>query len=124
MKGLPLSSLQNEPKPVDISANREQARMRIQWNNGMVSEFPFDLLRNSCPCAVCRGGHQNMKSEPDDSMFIIPLMDAKTTQLRGINQVGGYAISLEWGDGHSHGIYTWDYLYALHLRAEEKNKTE
>jgi DUF971 family protein len=119
-----LNNLPNDPKPVDISANREQAKMTIKWNNGTVSEFPFDLLRNSCPCAVCRGGHENMKSEPDDSMFIIPLMDAKTTQLTGIKPVGGYAISLEWADGHSHGIYTWHYLYNLHLQAEAKKNAD
>ena len=115
-----MSKFPNEPKPVDISANREQSRMTIKWSNGEVSEFPFDLLRNSCPCASCRGGHQNMKSEPDDSMFIIPLMDSKTTQLTGIRQMGGYAISLEWADGHSHGIYTWHYLYKLHQQAQAK----
>lgn len=115
-----MSNPAKQPKPVDISANREQARMTIKWNTGEISEFPFDLLRNSCPCAVCRGGHQNMKSQPDDAMFIIPLMDAKMTKLTGINPVGGYAISLEWADGHSHGIYTWDYLYALHQQAEAK----
>lgn len=113
-----MSKFPNEPKPVDISANREQSRMTIKWSNGDESEFPFDLLRNSCPCASCRGGHEHMKSEPDDTMFIIPLMDAKTTQLTGIKPVGGYAISLEWADGHTHGIYTWHYLYVLHQQAQ------
>lgn len=117
-----MSNTPNEPKPIDISANREQAKVTIKWNNGEESVFPFDLLRNACPCAECRGGHANMKSEPDDSMFIIPLMDTKTTQLLGIKPVGGYAISLEWGDGHSHGIYTWHYLYSLHQQAEAKKE--
>lgn len=115
-----MSKFPNEPKPVDISANREQSRMTIKWSNGEESEFPFDLLRNSCPCASCRGGHEHMKSEPDDTMFIIPLMDAKTTQLTGIKPVGGYAISLEWADGHTHGIYTWHYLYVLHQQSQAK----
>ena len=53
-------------------------------------------------------------------MFIIPLMDSKTTQLTGIKQVGGYAISFEWADGHTHGIYTWHYLYTLHQQAQAK----
>lgn len=113
---------QIEPKPIDISASREEGTMHIKWNNGEESVFPFDLLRNSCPCAECRGGHENMKSEPDNSMFIIPLMDSKKTQLTAIKPIGGYAIALEWGDGHGHGIYTWHYLYVLHLQKEEKKK--
>jgi DUF971 family protein len=120
LKGTALTKHPDEPKPIDISAKREQSRMTIKWSNGEESTFPFDLLRNSCPCAECRGGHANMKSEPDDSMFMIPLMDAKATQLTGIKPVGGYAVSLEWADGHSHGIYTWHYLYSLHLQQESK----
>jgi DUF971 family protein len=119
-----LSKYPNEPKPSDISASREDSQMAIKWNNGEESLFSFDLLRNSCPCAECRGGHANMKSEPDDSMFIIPLMDAKTTQLAGIKQVGGYAISLNWADGHSAGIYTWHYLYSLHQQQETKKQAK
>ncbi|MEJ2757532.1 MAG: DUF971 domain-containing protein [Anaerolineales bacterium] len=117
-----MSNHPNEPKPIDISASREEQIMTIKWNNGEESVFNFDLLRNSCPCAECRGGHENMKSEPDDSMFTIPLMDSRTTQLTGIKPIGGYAIALEWADGHSHGIYTWHYLYVLHQQQEAKKK--
>ena len=115
-----MSKFPDEPKPVDISASREAGVIKVKWNNGEESTFPFDLLRNSCPCAACRGGHANMKSEPDDSMFIIPLMDSKATKLVNIKPIGGYAVSLEWADGHSHGIYTWHYLYSLHLQQQAK----
>lgn len=119
-----MSKFPGEPKPSDISANREDAQMKIKWSNGEESVFSFDLLRNSCPCADCRGGHANMKSEPDDSMFLIPLMDARTTQLTEIKQVGGYAITLNWADGHSAGIYTWHYLYSLHQQQEAKHQAK
>ena len=115
-----MNKFPNEPKPVDLSANRQEARLKIQWSNGEESVFSFDLLRNSCPCAECRGGHANMKSEPDDSMFVIPLMDTKTTKLVDIKPVGGYAVGFQWADGHSAGIYTWHYLYVLH----QKNQTK
>jgi DUF971 family protein len=35
---------------------------------------------------------------------------------RGMHQVGRYAIQIDWSDGHSTGIYSWDYL--LKLRSE------
>lgn len=117
-----MTSQSQEPRPTDIRANRQEGRLTIIWNTGEQAGLPFDLLRNSCPCAECRGGHANMKSEPDDSMFIIPLMDARATRLTGIKQVGGYAISLEWEDGHSAGIYTWHYLYSLFLQHTEKQQ--
>jgi DUF971 family protein len=78
------------------------------------------LLRNACPCAQCRGGHENMHPEPQEDVFIIPLLNANTTRLENIEAVGNYAISISWGDGHSHGIYNWRYLYLLGERAEEE----
>jgi len=34
-------------------------------------------------------------------------------EIREIERVGNYALSLTWGDGHSTGIYTWRHLRAL-----------
>jgi DUF971 family protein len=31
-------------------------------------------------------------------------------QLRRFTPVGGYAIQLFWADGHSTGLYSWEYL--------------
>jgi DUF971 family protein len=30
-----------------------------------------------------------------------------------VSAVGGYAIQFNWADGHSYGIYNWDYLRDL-----------
>jgi DUF971 family protein len=106
------------PRPTAISADREAAKLTIKWNTGEVAEIPFDLLRNSCPCASCRGGHENMKKEPDASMFVIPLMDANKLKLSDIQMMGDYAISILWADGHKDGIYNWDYLYSLYKQLE------
>ena len=34
-------------------------------------------------------------------------------QLERVDSVGNYAIQLAWKDGHSFGIYTWEYLREL-----------
>jgi DUF971 family protein len=102
-----------QPKPTGFSADRDASILTVKWNTGEVAEFPFDLLRNSCPCANCRGGHDNMVKEPNASMFVIPLMDAKTTKLADLQLVGNYAVSFLWEDGHKDGIFNWGYLYSL-----------
>ena len=99
--------------PTNISADRKAAKLTIAWNDGNTCVYSFDLLRNACPCAQCRGGHENMKPEPDENVFVIPLMDVKATQMRSLEAVGNYAIIIEWGDGHKFGIYKWEYLAAL-----------
>jgi DUF971 family protein len=100
-------------RPIDITADRNQKTLTAKWADGHVSIYPFALLRNACPCAECRGGHENMRSEPEPDMFTIPLLDARATELRNIAGVGNYAINLEWEDGHHFGIYNWHYLRAL-----------
>lgn len=100
-------------RPTAISADRSAEKLTIKWNTGEEAQIPFDLLRNSCPCASCRGGHANMKKEPDASMFVIPIMDSGKTKLSDIKMVGSYAISIVWEDGHKDGIFNWDYLYSL-----------
>ncbi len=104
----------SEIKPTNITANRKEARLFIDWSDGEHSAIPFDLLRNACPCAQCRGGHENMVTEPQPEMFVIPLMNAAASRLKGLEQVGNYAINLEWEDGHKYGIYEWHYLRGLH----------
>jgi DUF971 family protein len=36
---------------------------------------------------------------------------------QSMNEVGRYAMQIQWSDGHSTGIYSWDYL--LKLRDEQ-----
>lgn len=99
--------------PANIEADRETAILTIDWNDGQRCSYTFDLLRSACPCAQCRGGHENMKSEPDDDVFVIPLMATTATKLRNVSAVGNYAINLEWEDGHNYGMYNWHYLRVL-----------
>lgn len=99
--------------PKSITAKRKQARLSIEWSDGQTCDYPFDLLRNACPCAQCRGGHENMRPEPDPNMLIIPIMAANASRLKNLEAVGNYAINIEWEDGHKYGIYNWHYLRAL-----------
>lgn len=54
-----------------------------------------------------------MSDKPDPFVFTIPLEDTDKTRLVNVDMVGSYAISIQWEDGHSTGIYNWDYLRAL-----------
>ncbi|MGC1375744.1 MAG: gamma-butyrobetaine hydroxylase-like domain-containing protein, partial [Anaerolineales bacterium] len=67
--------------PANITANRAALEMTITWDDGHTSLYPFSLLRAACPCAQCRGGHENMQSEPDAAVFETPLEDSPQTHL-------------------------------------------
>jgi DUF971 family protein len=96
-----------------IKVSKVKRELSIDWKDGHLSVYPFGLLRAACPCATCRGGHENMRSEPDPEVFTQILEDSLATRLSKIEAVGQYAINIEWEDGHHYGIYTWHFLRAL-----------
>jgi len=103
----------NNLRPTGITANRQTRELSITWNDGHQSVYPFSLLRAACPCAECRGGHANMRSDPDREVFDLPLTDTPASRLVNLEAVGSYAITPAWEDGHHFGIYNWHYLRAL-----------
>jgi DUF971 family protein len=102
-----------QPRPTGITANRSQRQLTITWDDDHTSVYPFSLLRFACPCAECRGGHENMRSEPDPEVFYREEEDSPQTRLSNIEAVGTYALTPHWEDGHQYGIYTWRYLRLL-----------
>ncbi len=99
--------------PSNTTANRQVREMTITWNDGHISAYPFGLLRAACPCASCRGGHENMGPEPDEAVFHQQMPDSPQTRINQVEAVGSYAINIQWEDGHQFGIYTWQYLRRL-----------
>jgi DUF971 family protein len=77
----------------------------IEWPDGHQSRFAFGDLRDACPCAACR-------DEQKGRMRLGTAMSrpAESTRLLRISPVGRYAVGLLWGDGHSTGIYSWEFL--------------
>jgi DUF971 family protein len=100
-------------KPTALDANKSKKELTLTWNDGHISTYSFSLLRAACPCAECRGGHDNMGSEPDADVFNTPITDTKKTQLKDVVATGSYAISILWEDGHDYGIFKWSFLRAL-----------
>ena len=100
-------------KPTGITANRGRRELSVSWNDGHSSVYSFTLLRNTCPCAECRGGHEKMGGLPDWDVWSLPDEDVPQSRMISLEGVGSYAVTFEWEDGHNNGIYNWDYLRAL-----------
>jgi DUF971 family protein len=107
-------------KPINITVNKKTREVTINWDDGHVSVYPFGLLRAGCPCAACRGGHENMRAEPDEGVFQQQREDSPATHINNVKAVGSYALTIVWEDGHDYGIYNWHYLRALCPCAEDR----
>ena len=103
--------MSSRPKRIAISQSKKL--LTIEWENGVFCEFPLAGLRAACPCAECRGGHENMGKPGSPEMLEISIINKASSELDRVEQVGNYAIQLFWKDGHSFGIYTWQYLGEL-----------
>ncbi len=92
-------------RPTDMQRIGEE--LAIRWDDGSESFVPLEKLRRACPCAGCKGEVDimgNLYKNPE-----LPLKPA-SFQLRSIANVGTYAVQFYWGDGHSTGLYSFDYL--------------
>ena len=100
-------------KPKKISVSKSNATLSIEWMDGELSIYPLAGLRAACPCAQCKGGHANMGKPASPDMLDIPLLVNASIELKSIEKVGNYALQIVWGDGHSYGIYSWEFLRGL-----------
>ena len=82
----------------------------IVWDDGREDYFPLEKLRRACPCAMCKGEKDilgNVYKGPDRPLT--PRAFQAVTHRR----VGGYALQIDWADGHNDGIYSFETLRRL-----------
>lgn len=89
--------------PLDIQIDREQA-VSIVFEDGGECVFPVPALRAACPCAGCRG-----MRERGDTAWPRPGASAAIA-VRSAELNGAWGLTIDWSDGHSTGIYSWEAL--------------
>jgi DUF971 family protein len=95
------------PKAVKIHG--EGGTISIDWSDGHRSAYPYGYLRDRCPCATCGGSRPTSEPQPAQ----LPMIGVKPLKPDRAELVGRYALQIFWNDGHSSGIYTFDYLREL-----------
>jgi ATP-binding protein involved in chromosome partitioning len=87
------------PEPSDVRIDDADKTVRIRWNDGSETSYSFHGLRGWCPCAQCQGHSSQTR--------FVDVADPKPTGFEG---VGRYALRFLWDDGHSTGMYSYDWL--------------
>ena len=92
------------PQPSALTLHSKSRVLEIAFDDGAEYALPFELLRVYSPSAEVRGHG--------------PGQEVLQTGKRGVgitalDPVGNYAVQPTFSDGHTTGLYSWDYLYHL-----------
>jgi DUF971 family protein len=90
--------------PEELRLSADRATLAVRFNDGSAYALPAELLRVESPSAEVKG------HTPDQAQLVF---GKRAVAIAAIEAVGNYAVRLTFSDGHSTGIYTWDYLARL-----------
>ena len=108
-----------DPEPSDLRWEEEGTVVGITWDDGHDSRYRLEYLRQVCPCAQCRGAHDEPPIRTTPAKPFQILNDVQVQMARGASTVksaepvGHYAICFHWADGHNDGIYSYRFLRAM-----------
>ena len=106
-------------KPADIKVRVSTgAGVDIVWADQHSSHYDFVYLREQCPCAMCdeerrkKEGMPRTRAAGPAAAALLPMFKPRPTA-RTAKAVGNYAIQIDFSDGHTTGIYSYDYLRTI-----------
>jgi len=108
--------IDHRKKPTAVKIHvKTGAGVDITWADGHESHFDFPYLRDNCPCATCndeRAKKEAFSSNAPAPSAVLPMFKPKP-RAQSATQVGNYAIQINFNDGHSTGIFSYDYLRSM-----------
>jgi DUF971 family protein len=87
-----------EPWPSELRVQDNGALLKVTFDDGVVGSVSTERLRAASPSA-------------DKTRVALP--PGRVLAIIAIEQVGNYAVRIEFSDGHNTGIYTWRLLRTL-----------
>jgi len=109
-------------RPTAVQVHVSTGRgLDINWGDGHASHYDFVYLREKCPCATCNEEREKKAAAPVGGTGLpglpglgpaLPMFKPKPTA-RQAKTVGQYALQFEFNDGHSTGIYSYDFLRTI-----------
>lgn len=99
--------MSDAPTNIDLKKDRG---LTIRWADGSSSYYSIAYLRRMSPSADVRELRKEMGRNP---LTILPGGTGGPVVATGAELVGNYAIKIVFSDGHSTGIYSWEYLRGI-----------
>jgi DUF971 family protein len=90
--------------PTSLTLHSASRLLEIEFDDGQSFRLPFEFLRVYSPSAEVRGhgpGQETLQ------------VGKQEVTINALHPVGHYAVQPEFSDGHTSGIYSWEYLHEL-----------
>ena len=106
-----MAGLQRDtPTPTALTVHQQSRVLEIAFSDGAQFRLPFELLRVYSPSAEVQGHGPGQE---------VLQTGKRNVELVDLQPVGNYAVQPTFSDGHSSGLFAWDYLYHLGARQQE-----
>ena len=97
--------------PTAITLHQKSRVLEIAFSDGRAFRLPYEFLRVHSPSAEVRGHGPGQE---------VLQTGKRAVEILSLEPVGSYAVQPAFSDGHSTGIYSWDYLYELGQNQERR----
>ena len=98
------------PLPTEIKLHQKSHLLEVAFSDGETFSLSYEYLRVYSPSAEVRGHGAGQE---------ILQTGKKDVDILKLEPVGNYAVKPTFSDGHSTGLYSWDYLYLLGKKHDE-----
>ena len=99
----------NTPMPTRLVVHKLSKLLEVEFSDGRIFKLSFEMLRVYSPSAEVKGHGPGQE---------VLQVGKKDVDVSGFEPVGNYALQPTFSDGHSTGLYSWDYLHWLGTNQE------
>ena len=93
-----------DPWPLELLSKQQGRILNIRFDTGESFDLDAEYLRVESPSAEVKG------HGPGQEQLVVGKRNVSMTRLE---PVGSYAVRIMFSDGHSTGLYAWNYLAKL-----------
>jgi len=94
----------SERIPTVITLHQKSRVLEVAFADGRNFRLPYEFLRVYSPSAEVKDHGPGQE---------VLQTGKRGVEIRSLEPVGSYAVQPIFSDGHSTGIYSWEYLYEL-----------
>lgn len=98
------------PTPESITLHQQSRVLEVGFSDGSEYRIPFELMRVFSPSAEVQGHGKGQE---------VLQTGKREVDIVALEPVGNYAVQPTFSDGHSSGIFSWDYLHFLGSKQTE-----